>query len=307
MGWIADKVREKIEADARVSSHQLNRASDIGHPCHRYLTFQRLRWDEAQLPNPKLLMIFKEGREHERLVLKDLMEAGVEVLQTQRDYVDKDLQLVGRIDGMIRTERSFCPIEIKSISPASFHRIDSYQDMLESNRHWERMWAWQVQAYILLTLMTEVVVILKNKVTGELKDFAVGKDPTLLDGIKARCNVINRAVQEGRVLEVGDEIPEDVCKECPFNHICGRDYVRQGDMMVIDDPELQDLLEERAQLYDAYKRYQEIDRIITDRFKGQTAAIVGNWLITGKWVKRRGCTVPDGEYWRKKIIRIEGE
>ena len=304
MGWIADKVRESIKKKSRVSSHPLNRASTIGHPCLRHLVFWRTRWQEAELPNLRLLLLYEEGRKQEKLVLQELQDAGIEVFQTQRDFFSPTLQLIGHIDGLIKCGQNVLPIEVKSVAPTTFHRVNSYQDMLKSPRFWEKMWAWQVQAYILLAEVKEIVLILKNKVSGDLKDISIPKDDDMIAAIERRCNIVNEAVREKRELEIPEELDEEVCKECPFLTVCGRDFVKQGDMLVIDDKELEELLDEREALYEAYKRYQEIDKIITERVKGQSVTICGNWLITGKWVKRKGYTVPEGEYWRKKIVKL---
>src|SRR5438309_8002720 len=39
-----------------------NRASELGHPCERFLTYNRVAWRHARLPDVGLQYVFDEGR-----------------------------------------------------------------------------------------------------------------------------------------------------------------------------------------------------------------------------------------------------
>jgi len=307
MGRIAEKVmKQKLEAFT-LSSYQTNRASDIGHPCLRYLVLCRTRWHEAQRPPQHKIILFAEGEKQEREVLRDLAEAGFKVIHQQRPFYDRDLNLIGHVDGVILEEDHLIPIEIKAVNPTTFSQIEDFHTLLTSRNWWEKKWAWQIQAYLLLGNFSKGVLILKNKLTGEIKDIEIPRDEEMIDLIRKKCLLIEDYVKGEQLPEPEEDLEERVCQDCPFNHICTRDIVREGATYFMEEEEVIELLEERARLKEAHDRYDEVDRRLTEIFQGVEMAICGDWVITGKWVERKGYEVKPGRYWRKKIMRLQEE
>jgi len=307
MGEIAEKVHRLVKERARVTSYQSNRASEIGHPCLRYLVFSRTRWQEAQLPSLKKLLLFEEGQKQELQVLRDLQDAGIRVVQQQRPLYNEELNLIGHVDGMIEVGGELLPLEIKAVNPVSFDRIACFADLETSRHHWERNWAFQLQAYILLSQKPGAVLLLKNKLTGEIKDLTIKRDPDLVMGIAEKCRLIEDLLKREVVPEPPEEIDERICQECRFNHICARDLERGASTVYWEEEEVIELLEERAKLRPLRDRYEEVDRRLKEIFEGVALAVCGDWVITGKWIDRKGYKVAPGRYWRMKILKTKGE
>jgi len=307
MGEIAEKVHTYIKQRARVTSYQSNRASEIGHPCLRYLVFSRTRWQEAQLPSLKKLLLFEEGQKQELQVLRDLQDAGIRVLQQQRPLYNEELNLIGHVDGMIEVGGELLPLEIKAVNPTSFDRIDRFADLETSRHHWERNWAYQLQAYMLLSGKPGAVLVLKNKLTGEIKDLLFKREGKIIAAIEEKCRLIEEMVKREEVPEPPEEIDERICQDCRFNHICARDLEREAKTLFWEEEEIVELLEERAKLKPMRDRYEEVDRRLKEIFQGVELAICGDWVITGKWIDRKGYEVPPGRYWRMKILKTKAE
>jgi len=307
MGIIAERYKEMLESEADRYPVRSNRASEIGHPCEAYLMHLRVNWDKAQPVPFKLKSIFREGEALGGLTLVDLMHMGFKPLKTELPLFDRDLNLSGTLDAVIRIGEKRFPVEIKSCNPHVFAALDNQQDLAGFPKLYTRKWYYQCQAYLMLMHKQEIIMVLRNRLTGELKDFVVTVDDEAIDEIGEKCMLVNGAIEDGAPIESFKIPSEDYCPSCPFNHLCLPDIVREDGVEVIDDPELEEALALRSRLYEAYKAYKEADQLITKKLKGKTAVICGNWLIKGKMIKRKGYTVPDGEYWRKEILPLNTE
>jgi len=302
---VVDKVYKVIEAEARQGVQAYNRASTIGHPCLRYLYYCRTAHDQRQIPPLRKRLIWREGERQELAVIMDLMEAGFKVKQAQRDFVNEALQLVGHPDGFLEVEGEEVLLEIKGVNPYSFSRISDWPDLLKSKFWWERGWYYQVQAYLLLAGKEKALMLLKNKVTGELKEVWVEADEQVKKEIESRCHLVNMHVSHQDPPERPEDMDEMVCRDCEFYHLCLPDTLREPIEVRGDEDEIAELLDEREKLEEAHRRYQEINDLLKKKLEGVQRLIVGNWLIEGKEVVRKPYTVPETRYWRlsyKKIL-----
>src|SRR5512146_73086 len=146
---LIEKIAEKKAEKIRKRPCHTNRASSVGHVCERKLVFDRTRWQDAALHDVGLQFIFDEGSQQEQQVLKDLSEAGVQVIEQQRDYEWKAYQLTAHIDGkvMLPEMGNLPPLEIKSMNPFTFKQINTAADILQSKKHYIRSYAAQMQLY----------------------------------------------------------------------------------------------------------------------------------------------------------------
>jgi hypothetical protein len=71
-------VERSLRAEARLIPHQSNWASTLMDPCERRLVYQRIDWDKAKPPDPRLQGIFETGKRIEKLVLNILNEIGAD-------------------------------------------------------------------------------------------------------------------------------------------------------------------------------------------------------------------------------------
>jgi hypothetical protein len=83
---IVQKVIESKSKKIELWPVSSNRASEMGHPCERYLVYLRTRGNERVLHDVGLQFVFDEGKVHEKAVLRDLEDAGIEVIEQQRPF-----------------------------------------------------------------------------------------------------------------------------------------------------------------------------------------------------------------------------
>jgi len=302
---IVEKIQEYIEKKKRITPCHVNRASEIGHPCYRYLYFLRTAWDQAQLPTYKQQLVFEEGKLHEKATLQLLQEIGYDIIEQQRPFEIKKLKLTGHIDAKIRIKNKLFPLEIKSMSSYFFESIHTMKDFLTCKYAHIKKIPYQLQAYLMLTKRKEAILLIKNRLTGDIKEIVVTEDEKMQNEIRIKCQTINDLVEKQVAPEIHEEFDETICSMCRFAHICLPDVKRKDELKLIEDEELIALLEKREQLKPFHDEYLEVDKILSKRLEGIEKAIIGDFIVTGKWVKRREYKVPETTYWKKRILRIK--
>lgn len=70
-----------------------------------------------------------------------------------------------------------------------------------------------------------------------------------------------------------------------------------------DKTELLHLLTKREALRPAHEEYEEVDRELKARIRGRSRLLVGDRLITGKWIERAAYQVDGGRQWLAKIAK----
>jgi len=304
---IAKKVIEEKEKQIKVYPRDVNRAHDAGHPCIRYLVFSRIAWDKRQPHDVGLQFIFDRGIYAEEAMDNELKLAGFKVVEAQRDYEDKGLQLRGRIDRKIEIDGVRIPLEYKTVSPREIDSIAMAEDMINSKRVYIQLWPAQLLLYMLLSGSPQGVWYFKNSLTWYPKDIWVKLEDhmdyvfTLIDKLK----MVNECVAKN---EPPDLWPDDftVCDRCAFTLLCQpeRHYGKEAE--IYDRPDIEEKLDRREELSPYRDEYEDLDKEIKTYFKGVEKAICGPWLIQGKEVVREMKAQPPrtDRFWKLTIMRM---
>lgn len=288
-----------------------NRASEMGHPCVRYLVLNRTHWQEKTLPDPRLLLVFDLGNILETAVIRDLRDAGVNVNEQQRAFQWKEYHITGSIDGTIVDGRKVYPLEIKSCSPFVFDKLNSITDMVQSRYLYMRKYPTQLNLYMLMKEQETALFIFKNKVSGAMKEIWMDLDYNLGEQTLQKAEEINHHVEAGTLPEP-IEWDDSICSECGYLHVCNP--VRTGkEVEILDDEEMLELLIKRESLQAYAKEFEEIDSVLKERLEGRDKLLIGDYYITGSWRKRTGYDVPkdikeqyktEAQYWVRKIAKV---
>jgi len=298
---------EKIEALKRSRIEQWpvrsNRASDLGHDCIRYLVLNRIRWQEKTLHDVNLQTIFDEGNLHEKAVLRDLQDAGLNIIEQQRAFEWPEYQITGHIDAKLAVNGNVIPLEIKSSSPFMWQSLNTIQDLYNGKYHYLRKYPAQMTCYLLMDEKPEGLFLFKNKQTGALKEIPMSLDYDLGEKLLKKAEAINKHVADGTL---PDCIPydEQICGDCGFEHICLPDVKRDA-LEIQTDPELEAKIERWFELKSHKSEYDTLDKEVKAQLKNQEKIVIGDYLIMGKIVQRKGFTVADGEYWKTTIKLLE--
>ena len=75
-------------------------------------------------------------------------------------------------------------------------------------------------------------------------------------------------------------------------------------VQVVEDAELLAMLARREELAEAAKEFEALDKELKDALPRAEEVLLGEYVITGKEVQRRGYEVKPSSYWRRSIRRI---
>jgi len=280
-----------------------NRASELGHPCERYLVYNRTRWQEKSLHDVGLQLIFDQGNRDEEGVLADLKEAGFKIVEQQRPFEWKKYQITGTIDAKILDDGKTIPVEIKSFSQWNWKAINSVDDMVKSKAVYMRKYPAQMTLYLIMDEKEEGLFILRNKSNGRLKQIPMSLDFEYAESLIKKAERINGHVANGTL---PDRIEDDTIHEyCSFQHICLPDRINPA--LLIDDPEAEMKINRAMELKEQIKplddEYKELWDELKEAFK-EKQAVIGPWQIVGKWIEKKGFEVKPSKYWDMRIKKI---
>jgi len=318
---IGAKVREGIMRARRDYPVHANRASSLGHPCIRYLYYQRTAHEIRELPDIGLLEIWEEGNDQERSANRLLRQyAGLEIIESQRELTIKEHNITGHIDGKVvpvipadypdwpkdeRGELIAVPAEIKSMDQHIFAGIETLDNMANSDHYWIRGYLCQLQIYLEGTGQELGVFLLKPKNASRIRDIWAERDEAIIQDAFRKADAVEFAVGEG---DAPERCEGSHCRRCPFLTHCTPDIINTSATEFMHNPELEDLLDQRHRLLAAGKEFEKVDRQIKKMLEGvEKSFICGDHLVTGKPVERKGYTVEAGTSWRRSIEYIGEE
>lgn len=311
---VVETIEEAKAAKIRQYPVHTNRASSMGHPCTRYLVFERTRWQDKALHDVGLQFVFDLGNMIEDLTLQDLREAGLQVIEQQRPFTWDRYQITGHIDGSLVLDDEAFPLEIKSTSPYLFEGIRDVAGMLTSKYHHLRRYPAQMCLYLLMSNKPRGLMLFRNKSTGRLREVWVDLDYELGEGLLQKAEAINAHVAAGTV-PPPVEWEDNLCGTCGYLHICTPDRIGK-EVETVSDEELEELCETRERNKAAHKEYKAADDILTKKLRGRDNLLIGRFWVTGKWIESTKYAYPDDikkQYarkereWRKDIRDMEAK
>ncbi len=280
------------------------RASNLGHPCERYLYLLIKHWEEQKPHDVGLQNIFDLGNTLEEHTIKNLKEAGLElVTPTQRSWkVEvKGGIITGREDVRIKDENgNLLPVEIKGISPFEFDKLNSVDDFLKSKRTWIQGYPAQLFVYMLHFGKEIGFFALTNKLTGQTKFIEVPFDYDLGEKYLSKAERIYKALAANEAPDACDDI--SVCENCSLSHICGLQRRAPADVDI--DDELDDLINRKQELAEAKKEYDAVDKQIKQKVGERDKVITAQYLIERKSFVKKAFTVPESTQYRMTIKRL---
>lgn len=305
---LVEKIVEHKQQKIKIYPTHVNRASEMGHDCLRYLVLLRVAWDKVEPYSVELQFIFDEGSNQEQAVLRDLHDAGIEVIQQQASFWWPEYQISGHKDGSIYSEdrtRTY-PLEIKSLHPFIWSKINTYQDLVESAKHWIRKYPAQLQLYMLLDNVDRAVWIFKNKSTGHLKEVWADLDYDYAEQLLKKAEQVNQYVAEKTIPPPIKYNPK-ICNSCKFfQNVCMQDLdVKPTELDPEDRQELGQAITTIMMGEGIAKDVQEakarLKELSEDREKIILDLDTGLWLIEGKWIEPKG----KARYWKPSFTQIQ--
>lgn len=304
----ATEINARLQAAkaAKIAVYPCNniRASNLGHPCERYLFLLIKHWEEQKPHDVGLQNIFDLGNTLEAHTIENIKEAGFEVVTpTVRSWkVDVAGGIItGREDIRIKDENGeLLPVEIKGISPFEFDRLNTVNDFLNSKKSYIRGYPAQLFIYMYKFAKEKGFFALTNKLTGETKFIEVPFDYDYGEKMLQKAERIYAALASDTPPEACEDI--SVCDGCSLSHVCGQ--CRRAPADIDLDDELDALIDRKQELAPLKKEYDEVDKQIKARVGEREKVITGGYLITRTSFVKKAFTVPESVQYRVNIKRL---
>jgi len=296
------------EVESRIAVYPVNnlRASNIGHPCERYLYLLIRHWDEQDPHDYGLQNIFDLGNALEAYTIDKLKAAGYEVITpVTRSWKVENPLITGREDIRIKDPETgeLFPAEIKGLSPFEWAKLNTVDDFYRSKRHYVRAYPSQLLVYMWRFEKEKGFFVLTNKLTGEIKVIDVPFDWDRADAMLKKAERIYAALadQSGQTIPAAcDDIT--VCEECPMRHICPTDHRRIE--AEIDDGELEELIVRKEELAPAYREYNDVADKIKLCVGEREKILTDTHLVEVKQIEKKAYTVSARTERRINITRL---
>lgn len=298
-----NKIKENKQSKIKLYPCNNLRASNVGHPCERYLYLSIKNWEDKRLYNETTQCIFDLGNKIEEYVIQTLKDAGFEVITpTVRAWkVEKPL-ITGREDLRIKLEDGqFYPVEVKGLSPQEWEKLNSVQDFLNSKRYYVRAYPAQLYIYMYQFGKEKGYFALCNKLTGEIKLIEVPFDYEYAEKILQKAERIYKCLQKNELPQSCDDI--SVCEYCDLAHVCTAN-IKRVETDVDTTGELDELIDKKQELAPAYREYSEINDKIK-KVVGEREKVLSNkYIFERKIIHKEGYTVSPRDEVRINVKRL---
>lgn len=301
--YIEGKIHDFVKSEIKVYPCNNLRASNIGHPCERYLYLLIKHWDEQVPHDEGLQNIFDLGNSMEEYTIKKLKDAGLEVITpTVRSWKVDNPFITGREDIRIKDpdDGQLYPAEIKGLSPFEWERLNSIDDFYASKRHYVRGYPAQLMVYCWKFEKEKGFFVLTNKLTGQIKIIEVPFDWERADALLKKGERVYKALETDVPPAACDDMT--VCENCQMKHICTAQHTRTE--MDIDDGELEALINRKEELAPAYRAYNEVNDEIKSCVGDREKVLAGQYVVTTKIINKKEFVVKARQEKRISITRL---
>ncbi len=199
-------------------------ASQIGHPCMRYLWYQ-FRWcaESKTSFDGRMLRLFETGNREEERLLKNLADIGIDI-QTRDKYgkqfhfVDADNKfLSGSVDGIgvgfAEAPKTKHVVEVKTMNTANFKAMQTAGVLKSKPQHYAQM-----QLYMLWSGLVRAYYFAIHKDTDDIYGERVKFDRAYTDQLREKARVVTTATVPPTRLNDNPDYYQ--CRYCDFRDIC---------------------------------------------------------------------------------------
>ena len=300
---ISNKISEFVQGEIKVYPCNNLRASNIGHPCERYLYYLIKNWDEQKPHDEGLQNIFDLGNSIEEYTIQKLKNAGLEIITpTQRSWKVENPLITGREDIRIKDPDNgqLFPAEIKGLSPYEWEKLNSVEDFYNSKRYYVRGYPAQLMVYCWKFGKEKGFFILTNKLTGQIKIIEVPFDYDRADAMLKKGERVYQALNDPTGKTLPDACEDfSVCESCSLRHICTADVKRPE--TEVDDGELEGLIDKKERLALSVREYNEVNEEIKRCLGERQSVLAGKYIVTTKTIHKKAFTVAERDEQRINI------
>lgn len=298
-----NKIKEQKQSKIKLYPCNNLRASNVGHPCERYLYLSIKNWEDKRLYNTTTQCIFDLGNKIEEYVIQTLKDAGFEVITpTVRSWKVDNPLITGREDLRIKQEDGqFYPVEVKGLIPQEWEKLNSVDDFLNSKKYYVRAYPAQLYVYMFQFGKEKGYFALCNKLTGEIKLIEVPFDYDYAEKILQKAERIYDCLGKGELPTSCDDI--SVCEHCDLAHVCTANIKRvETDIDVTG--ELDDLVDKKQELSKYYREYSEVNEQIKKAIGERQKVLSNKYIFERKVIHKKEYIVSARDEIRINVKRL---
>lgn len=301
---IIERIKDGKRKKIRTYPQHVVRASEIGHPCMRYLVYLITNWQDKKPYDPEVQFIFEGGNAVEELAIKDFEDAGFKVYRPEPDKAIQESKprITGHID--IRVDFGDGKVytgEIKGLNAYDWEGLNTIEDFHKSKKPWIQKYPAQLMTYLYIKGEERGFFYLKSIPRFQPKIVWVDLDLAYMESILQKTERIEKHIAAGTLPEQINDL--GICEHCQFAHICLPEINREA-IQFEDNQDILDLLDRREQIKEVHSEYEDIERQLKKAFAERERLVCGNWLIQGKWIERKGFEVKDSRYIKYKFVKM---
>lgn len=288
-----------LERDRRAPSPHPYVYASGWRVCDRRLVLDMTVPDQAPPFGPDVLARFRRGNDRERDLLIDLARIGREsepsfdVVGQQERFELRDrkgrVAIAGKVDARIKVGSVSAPVEVKAWAPQLVERIDTFDDLFE--QPWTRGGGYQLLSYLYGTSQPFGFMLLDRAglplpLPVELEQHLDRVEEFLTRAERAVDHVVAGTLPDFLVGNAAE------CQRCSYYGSTCNPPIGSAGATVLTDPELEVMLERRAELYDAAKEFDRLDTKVKKQLRGIEQGICGPFFINGTWSKQSRTELP---------------
>lgn len=303
---IIERIKEGKGKKIKTYPQYVTRSSEVGHPCERYLVYSITNWADKAPYDRELQFIFEGGNKVEDLAVQDFIDAGFLVYRPEptASMAETKPAISGHLDFRVDFgDGKPITIECKGLSKYDWDYLNTYEDFFTSKKVYIRKYPAQIQMYMYFKAEDLAYFYLKSIPGFQPKLIPVHLDYDYVESILKKTERVENHIKNHTL---PDQITDySVCEHCGFLHLCLPEMKRQP-MEMIDDGEFEQKLARHQELKPFTKEYDELDKEIKKALEGKERVMIGDWIIQGKLIERKGYTseVKASSYWKYDIARL---
>jgi hypothetical protein len=303
-----DAYRRMKEKRIRVSVARSTRAGSIGNQCERFIYYERTVPATQRVPHSVGLQeIFDLGNALEPWIVREIEDAGFEIVGRQKDWYDDDLEIGARGDVRVHHRGWPRPVvcEIKGLSPFAVEKIREAKDIRDHHSPWVRRYYDQGEVYLRFDGGPVALFALANKLTGHVEFIDLPRDAERIAMLEAKAARIRDAVR-AKVPPPRHETED--CARCPFLQVCMPDRLAEGGVTVLEGAlaaEASDLIARRLELAAPSSEYEAIGKRLKALLPEQEGELLaGEFVVIGKRKSRAAYTAPASSWIERKYLPV---
>lgn len=271
------KLAEAQKFEHKTYPVNANWCSKLGHPCERYLFHNRRDWERRQPRDWK--GVGERGNLIHEWWKRWVSARGFAVTEAERGIpqeLREKFQISGRIDGRIAMGGRSLLYEFKSAADHIYKKLNTYEDIAESNKDYIRGYLAQIQLYLYAFNEEAGLFVICNASTLEWKTIRVYLDYGYCEWILQRAERVNKALAQNIPPK---RIPYGkTCQSCDFSNTCLPDIKNEG-LEFRDEEHLIQLLKDIENLKDSALEFASK----MDEAKEIAKAIGKNCIVGGEY------------------------